>query len=628
MKLLLTSIFCLFTLLLSAQSNTDRINQLDAAIKAAVAAEDYEKASLLKKEKEKRLEIEKAVADSDYEKAARLKAELEGKSTANPSEKASDVVVRQATVPKKQKKKENSKWQTTKFETYKDPAVKPPFPAMRICDDDRYVNPIGIINGIEIGYYMDVDSDIDFDGYSDTDYDITLVFRNLTGKELYFNNRYDLVGQVKFTGEEVSIDVEGGYIDRLGGKCPFYAEFLDQEEGRYVMYPDEDYYGDYTINQSTEGWLEMIWLRRMKPLWMESFVPAAQYSEQAETNVIFFPDADLSKSSNQNINGFVSRRIKLPNKRIECTFAERGLSLKKPLPRLGEETILFENDKLRLSYYIDKDKGTFKKEGGYYKYPLTISVHNKSDAVFNPADYGKSEIIGYLKFHNSYSIPIRVAKKDRFWWEMVKIPPGGTHRYTQKMFVTLYSGELLVGTSISKRALETTREMIPSYIKMRKKMIQSAGDVAEQSNDGKTKINVFVNPASPKEDPYYEAGKERYYNYYNNESDFNLYFGMDEQKVVSIRSGDQLTYQFSGARAIDFFMGRGFTIKSKVFAKLKKGATPANKAYKKIDLKEGQELYLLIRYSHRIEFVSKEVFDDFVLNSSIKGSKKTMEAPQ
>ena len=77
-NIILTLFAFLFVMATYGQTSEDiRIEQLNAEIQTALAAEDYEKAAALKKEKEFNVRIREEVQKGDYEQAAVIKKEME-----------------------------------------------------------------------------------------------------------------------------------------------------------------------------------------------------------------------------------------------------------------------------------------------------------------------------------------------------------------------------------------------------------------------------------------------------------------------------------------------------------------------------------------------------------------------
>ncbi len=70
---------------MSQSSNAQRITKIDAEIKKAVTAENYQKAANLKREKELRLEMAEALKTENYGRAAEIKKQLEAGPAASSS---------------------------------------------------------------------------------------------------------------------------------------------------------------------------------------------------------------------------------------------------------------------------------------------------------------------------------------------------------------------------------------------------------------------------------------------------------------------------------------------------------------------------------------------------------------
>lgn len=234
-----------------AFSQTDKFQSeilaIDKEIATAVTNEDYTKASELKKKKLLYVQLQQSLADENYTKAAELKNEIAAlESGENNNAQPHDQVGTDKTI--------EGNYGVYHFDiTYNESPDKDPFSAQ--MHNGSYIEQIGVSQGLEIGYLMQTDETFfwsDLTTYKD--HFITITVKNTTGKKIEFNNYSDVLCAVKFTGEDVEYDFQGNeVVQKLGGKCPFYAGFLDQENGKYVMHPNEIYEWDYIISQYSDS---------------------------------------------------------------------------------------------------------------------------------------------------------------------------------------------------------------------------------------------------------------------------------------------------------------------------------------------------------------------------------------
>ena len=88
------------------------------------------------------------------------------------------------------------------------------------------------------------------------------------------------------------------------------------------MEPDEDYEWDYYVWQEVDtdseiiNWFATLSFRRLKPLWISSFIPFDQEGDK-ETKMIIYPDLDISKFPSERNGEYLSQKIDLPNKKIK-----------------------------------------------------------------------------------------------------------------------------------------------------------------------------------------------------------------------------------------------------------------------------------------------------------------------
>ena len=93
MKPILVLIFLFVNLICSAQDYQEKIVDLDKQIKQAIAVEDFEKASLLKSERELYTDLQQAIKDEDFEKAEQIKNKLEGEFSSDQSSIIQDCII-------------------------------------------------------------------------------------------------------------------------------------------------------------------------------------------------------------------------------------------------------------------------------------------------------------------------------------------------------------------------------------------------------------------------------------------------------------------------------------------------------------------------------------------------------
>lgn len=624
MKTVLLVFTLILSLFLHGQSNQERIQQIEQEIKAAIAKEEYQKAANLKKEKDIRLQIEEAVKKGEYERAADLKKQIEngGVVKNEKSEKKEvpkeELVVKKATKKKKKKvHKKDETYSMIKFESVKDESVQVDLPPARIMDG-HWVYPIGTVNGIEISYMLEVDADMDFEGYSDTYYDIDLIFRNVTGKKIVYNNPLDIVGEVKFTGEEVEIYLnDDKVIEKLGGKCPFLAEWLDHEDGKYVMYPDEDYVGFYTINQDSEGWLELMWLRRLKPLWVKSRIPHKYFDDNFSNDLRFYPDYKLTKKDNTvTSDGFVEKKIKLPSKKIECTPIRKDIKLKEPLETNGLYSVLFENENIKIEYKIDQSKPKFKSNSGYFYYPITFRTTNTGSMKLMPWKFGeKTDVVAIVDFRNSSPVKVTTENIKAGIVKSPELLPGESREYETELKVIAYSGELYETGKFSKRKVVSNRKFIPNYIKIPHELLKEAGSNTSASSDGKTKIHFFLKRGDQGDLTSGALDDKMYLSLYNKDT-YRIYLSPSENDFVATKTGAHYVFELDRSGDIQMFISRNKKAKLKHFMKVKGGKSVIGLKYYPINLPKGNEVFILYSYGKGYRIVDKEKYKEFLTTSN------------
>lgn len=590
---------------IQAQSNAERIQEIDKEIETAVQNQEYDKAQKLKEEKEVRTQIEAALKEGDFKKASELKKKLgEGNQTISKSS------IEERKKPKVKKEERDPLYTTIKYNVVDDPSVQVTYPPTRIIEG-KWVYPIGILNGIEISYMLEVDADADFEGYSDTYYDIDLIFRNVTNKTIYYRNAMDEVGAVNFTGEDVEIFLDNYTKRNLGGKCPFYAAFLDEENGMYAMKPNEDYYGYYTINQDSEGWLELIWLRRLKPLSCRVAIPQKYHDENAKTDFRFYPDYKQTKIENRlSKDGFVESKIKLPSKKIESTPIRRDIKLKEPLKTNGNYTIAYENEVIKIEYWIDQSKPKLKSSSGYFYYPITFRTTNKSKQKIEPWKYGDKKhvsAVARIDFKNSTYVDVKTENIKSGIVKSPELLPGESREYQTELRVIGYSGELFEAGKFSERAIESNRKFVPNYIILPNELVDGFSGKSASSSDGKTKVHVYVERTNI---------NDMYGSLWNKDK-YLLYLGMDLNNYQETKAGNSFTYELSSAGDKELFISLNSKANEKKMAKVRTGKLVISLTYLPFKVDEGSEVFIYYAYQKGLNIISKEEYEKAVGSSNI-----------
>ena len=179
---------------------------------------------------------------------------------------------------------------TFPYEKMEDPKTK--YPRLT-TENNLWINPLVQMQGIKVSYLVDADVDrtlsIDMDRMEDWFIDVYLW--NMTGEDIYYDNPDALVAYVKFPGENMDYTTANGReIEKTGGLCPFYANMLDKENGKYIFYAGEEYTWDYYVYRDTDSYIEAALQRKFRPLEVATFLPQRLTGESHQSSLREIPD--------------------------------------------------------------------------------------------------------------------------------------------------------------------------------------------------------------------------------------------------------------------------------------------------------------------------------------------------
>lgn len=525
----------------------------------------------------------------------------------------------------------DGKYTKIDFEANTNKTIKGDFPTQEYYEGD-YIIPIGTIQGIEIGYQLEIDSEWNLDGTSHSDRDITLVVRNKTGKKIVFNNSMDKIAEVKFTGESVEFDIDADgkfYKEKMGSKCPFYAFALDKENGKYVMEPNEFYEWDYTIYQDAETMVGGMFNRRFKTLWAKSYVPINHKGQYSTTKLIAYPEINLSKFPKEVANQFSTQQISISGKKIEITPAIRGLSQKTALKTEGIYTVALENENIKVLYYINPSP-KLNKDNGYLEYDMKVKIENTSgEKIINKWKRGR---IGWLRFYNCNSMPLHIAEYNKGWEPDFNFTAGKSVEYERKLKMTCFSGELWdEKKSYANRNLETNHPIVLRNIEIVNRLMASKDELSPKNEDGKTLVHVYfkladmtdINPNydPTKNDPsdlggLMEEKQNRMFltkfNKFSNDGNFKLYLNETANVSTSIIVKNSYTFEMPQGGVYDFFVSGSKKITSQKLVKAKEKQNTFSVRYSQINIETGKEAFYLKIYKSSLEKVTKQEYYDFI----------------
>jgi hypothetical protein len=524
-----------------------------------------------------------------------------------------------------------SVYKTVKFDLDTNKNDTSPFPRLYLVDN-RFYNPIGLINSIEVGYtYVKIDRSSSNSSFftligagSDQKMqnqlkdelfgehitrEVKLIFTNKTSEKIYFDNKI-IYGEVKFTGQTTYYNCGGQTCKVKGGLCQVSSESLDIEDGKYVMLPDKMYAYTFYITQDADNLAKSMLLRRFMPLQVCTKIPKAL--PNPTTELMIYPDLSNKNIEINSVGNYIEQKIQLPNKEIVITSAYRGITSKSNFPDINGYQQVFKSDNLEVLIKISNE---YKLDDyGDKVFDINIKIKNLSDKPYDTKKIAEG-VIGELKFQNAGKIKLHIGKYWRGSWEGIILSPGEIVEYSEKIKVSVYSGELFFDGKYKPRQLENNTKPVLVSLKIRKDLYRTSNMIYRKTLDGKTKINFYNKPIDIKFDDLFYSAKDYFYK--ANVSPVFVYPGNEINTVYEAYSDTYFVFEKNKINNYPFVVKR---MKYKDEKDLQKW-TPTF-----VTIPDGHECFLILRQldaGYKLEFVTKEEFSYFVKNSiQEKVSKK------
>lgn len=385
--------------------------------------------------------------------------------------------------------------------------------------------------------------------------------------------------------------------------------------------------GLYNISILRLTKLEEILMRRMRPLWVETYSNTP--NQKSEFPV--YPSLNLADFPITTEGGRHYQKVQLPKEKVHVTWAQRNIAMNEQLERSGNYMNVFENDKVKIEVAVDQN-GKFDKRMGAYEYTAKVRTTNKMNEKLkiNGLIKGMEDgEIGRLYFCNSYQLPLMVTNKTiQGYINWKDLEPGQAIEVESSFYMEPYSGEYFVSNKYTPRNVESQRQFVLEYIKIVKPYFFDDADLASNSNDGQTKVHVLMKYAEPSDvangdRPEWNA----IFNRYNNNTAFvyNVLFGNNVQNAHRMQVGTHGTFTFQNQNPNDMYVVIAENLQDKYLPKIKEGNTGVKFSgqHKRVELSQGKELYFYFNLNRQLVQISEEEFSELVEGSPLEIKRET-----